>query len=272
MARTFGQKIYWFCCVIVVLLFHTACSARAPNAPDPKPAQEAAPEKAKKSTTDGSLPLQPGEYVTEKGWGRLQLTKQGDTLLFSIASVMGEDGCTLSGEVEDGRGIANDDETPAACAISLSQSEEGIEISASTPAECKGFCGYNAEFEGTYLTTKSGCSQNEIEQTRKAFKQLYDNKDYKPALAKLSPVLTNCLQTLEWEEEGGIRNDLAITQYKNGIYDECLETLDQYTEDAKKDDDSVVEQWTPALADRYLSIIKAARTNIALCSNKSTKK
>ncbi|RYG95720.1 MAG: hypothetical protein EON58_13590 [Alphaproteobacteria bacterium] len=196
------------------------------------------------------------------------MTKQGESVLFSLDSVTGEDSCTLRGDVEAGRGIAKEDSIPAACVLSFSQSGEMIEVSASSQAECKHFCGYNAGFEGAYLRTKSGCAQHEIQQTRRGFEELYNDENYKPALAKLSPMLKDCLATLEWEEEGSIRNDLAIAQYKNGLYDECLETLSQYAEDAKRDDDSVTEEWTPALADRYLSIVRAARINIALCSKK----
>ncbi|AEQ98489.1 hypothetical protein [Xanthomonas oryzae] len=67
---------------------------------------------------------------------------------------------------------------------------------------------------------------------------------------------------MEWEEEGAIRNDLAITQYNNGLYAECLATLEKYAEDADKDDDAVIDGWTPVLADRYLATVRAERTNI----------
>ncbi|KOR41562.1 hypothetical protein ADT25_16730 [Xanthomonas oryzae] len=70
---------------------------------------------------------------------------------------------------------------------------------------------------------------------------------------------------MEWEEKGAIRNDLAITQYKNGLYAECLATLEKYAGVADKDDDAVIDGWTPVLADRYLAIVRAERTNIGLC-------
>lgn len=262
--RTFGQ-IHWLCFAIVVLLFHAACSARTPNKPGSELVEKAAPKKAQESMPD--ITLQPGEYVTEKGWGRLQLTKK-EVLTFSIESTVGEDICSLSGEIIDGRGLADNDSGPSGCIVSFTENGKGIDVSANTPSECKRFCGYNGGFEATYLKLKNGCGQNEIQRTREAFKHLYDSKSYKPALARLSPLLTDCLPTLEWEEEGGIRNDLAIVQYRNGLYDQCLVTLEKYTDDAMKDDDAVLDGWTPVLADRYLSIIKEARTNIALCSKK----
>lgn len=259
-----------FSCLAVVTLFLVACSVRDLNVPDAKPTAEVVSGKAHEPAA--AAYLQPGEYITEKGWGRLQVIRQKGDLLFSLDSVTGEDSCTLSGEIKGVRGITKEDLIPYKCVLSFSDGKHGIEISASTQEECKHFCGYNAGFEGTYMRAKSGCRQDEIEQIRKGFEQLYIKKNYKTALEKLSPILDNCLATMEWGEEGSIRNDIAITQYRRRLYDECLETLSPYAEDAKRDDDAIAEDWKPALADRYLSIVRAARANIALCSNKLTMK
>lgn len=265
-----SKRIRWIGCVMVALLSNAACSAQAPETPVPKPSENVATKVPPGTASDRAL--QAGEYATEKGWGRLQLDRNGGNLSFSIETLVGEDICALNGTIKGSRGIAADDTSPSACAVAFTQGKQGVEISASTPAECKRFCGDNGGFDGVYLKVKDGCSQNEIQRTRDAFNQFYENEDFKPALAKLSPVLKECLPTLEWEEEGSIRNDLAIAQYRNGLYDECLRTLGPYAEDSSKDDDAVMEEWAPALADRYLSIIKAARTNIALCSKHSKKK
>ncbi|MBB3175807.1 hypothetical protein [Variovorax sp. Sphag1AA] len=138
-------------------------------------------------------------------------------------------------------------------------------MTANTSAQCKEFCGYNGDFEGRYLKLEHECGRGNLERTRNEFKRLYQAKDYKAALTTLSPVLTRCLRTLAWEEEGDIRNDLAVTQYENGLYTECLATLDKYIEDADKDDNSAIDGWTPVLADRHLAIVRTARTTIASC-------
>jgi hypothetical protein len=216
--------------------------------------------------------LWPGEYVTEKGWGRLQLIEHEGTLTFAIESVTGEDYCTLHGAIQADIGTADDDSDSAACAVKFTDTTQGIEVAATTPTVCRRSCGYNGNFEGHYLKVVDGCSRSNLDRAREAFKHQYDSKDYTAALTTLSPALKDCLPTLEWEEEGQIRNDLAITQYKNGLYAECLATLDTYINDADKDDDAVTEGWTPALADRYLAIIHAARTNISLCRKGPTKK
>jgi homoserine kinase len=60
---------------------------------------------------------------------------------------------------------------------------------------------------------------------RAVFQQRYDRKDYQAAFSTLSPVLTQCGQTPGWDEEGNMRNDVAIVQDKTAQYAPCLETL-----------------------------------------------
>jgi len=215
----------------------------------------------------GALP-QPGEYVTNSGWGRLLVSQlEGNSASFNIQSVNGEDVCDLSGKIINGNGIAIDDSSKTSCVIKFTESDGDINISTGTQEECKHFCGWNGGFEGTYTKVSEGCRSEKIEFARREFKQLYDQKQYKSALSKLSPVLDNCSSLLDWEEVGGVRNDIAIAQHKAGLNSSCLKTLEPYAEDAKKDDGEVVESWPPALSDRYLAIIKASRTNIRLCSD-----
>ena len=214
--------------------------------------------------------FQPGEYVTEAGWGRLLVTQGPDKRQsFAIQSITGEDFCDLKGEMSNGKGVARDD--TASCSVSFAGKAGAIDISASTPEECKRFCGQSGGFEGTYLKVAKGCGQDDIAQTRRTFKRLYQQKLYQPALSELSPVIENCSSTLAWEEEGDIRNDLAIAQYKNGLHAQCLATLAKYADDAKLDDGEVADTWPPALADRYKTIVRAARTNIGLCSRSARK-
>lgn len=262
-------KTRWLACAAIAWL-HTACSAQTPAASPQSAPSDDAPAPVATQAVAGTT-LQPGEYITEKGWGRLLLKGQDGALAFSLESITGEDTCGLDGVVEGTQGIAKG-ENGASCAVKLKATPEGIGVAAATPDECKAFCGYNGGFEALYLRVKAGCGRNGLDRARADFKRLYDGKDYKAAMATLSPVLADCLPTLEWEEEGAIRNDLAITQHKNGLNAECLATLDKYAEDAAKTDEAAVDGWAPALADRYLAIVRAARTNIGLCREGSAKK
>ncbi len=213
---------------------------------------------------EAGSPLVSGEYITGKGWGRLLLKEQGDVLAFSLETITGEDMCDLNGHVRREFGTAKGNDG-IDCSVRLSSAPQGIEVAAATPAECKAFCGYNGNFEGLYLRVKNGCGRDDLDRTRDVFRRLHAEKSYKAALVTMSPVLENCLPTLEWEDEGAIRNDLAEVQYENGLYAECLATLDRYAEDAGKEEDVVVDGWAPVLADRYLMIVRAARTTIDLC-------
>ncbi len=271
MAKTRPLKMTWLVCVAIATLSTAACSAQPPAAAPKAAARKEQPAVAAQQVAPDSAPP-PGEYITDKGWGRLLIKQQSGMLTFSLESTTGEDVCELNGAIEGHTGIAKGNKGQSTCQVKFASTPQGIDVAAATPAECKTFCGYNGDFEAPYLQVKDGCGRDALDRTRTTFKRLYDAKDYKAALATLSPVVPSCLPTLEWEDEGAIRNDLAITQYKNGLYAQCLSTLDTYAEDAAKDDDAAVEGWTPMLADRYLAIVRAARTNIGLCRRGSKKK
>lgn len=254
---------WWLACMAIALL-HTACSTPA-QAPFLQATPNSTQQQAAAEGVAARDALQPGEYVTERGWGRLFLKEQEGSLTFSLESLNGEDTCGLDGTIQGNLGTANGDNGPSSCKVKLTRTPQGIEVAAATPEECEIFCGYNGDFAAPYLRVEDECGRDDLDRTRARFRRLYNGKNYKAALATLSPVLANCLPTLEWEEEGAIRNDLAIAQYKNGLPAECLVTLDKYAEDAGKDDEAVTDGWAPALADRYLAIVRAARTNIDLC-------
>jgi hypothetical protein len=234
-----------------------ACGSDIRNAPSPTAAEP---------PTQTTSPLPSGEYITAGGWGHLQISPRSNGLAFSIESVTGEDYCALKGRVLGNLGVADGESIQPECVVSFERTPQVIEVSTKTPEECKSYCGFNGSFEGAYMRIKDGCGRNDIEQTRTLFQNFYESNNYKAAQAILSPLLKNCLTTLEWEEEGHIRNDLAITQYRNGLSAECLITLEKYAEDARKNDDEVVDGWSPVLADHHLAIVRTARENIGLCS------
>lgn len=214
-------------------------------------------------------PLQEGEYFTNGGYGQLVISKGGKgNTVFDIDSVNGEDGCTLNGEIHDGHGLASDKNVQGFCKVIFTKEKNGINVRPETPEICQSFCGHNGEFKGFYSKVKQGCGSKEIDSIRSDFKHFYDEKKYDLALSRLQPVLRNCQYTLDWQEEGKIRNDLAIVQYKNGLYSQCLTTLKPYVGDAKRDDGDITSDKPAWYANGYLKIIHSARTNISLC-NKS---
>ncbi|WP_369940672.1 hypothetical protein [Xanthomonas medicagonis] len=257
----------WLPCAALAA-FCAASSSAQPAAAAAGQAQDSAPATAAASRASGGKAPQAGEYITKKGWGRLLLQNTQGPMKFSLESTSGEDMCELGGTLDGTKGIAKSDDGSDACKVIFTPTAQGIEVKAATPAECRDFCGYNGSFQAEYLHVPEGCGRDALDRTRTTFKRLYDSRDYKAALATLAPALDKCQPTLEWREEGGMRNDLAITQYRNGLYAQCLATLAPYAEDARKDDNAVTEGWTPMLADDYLSIVRAARTNLRLCRSK----
>lgn len=218
-----------------------------------------------KSAASDTVP--PGEYTTEAGWGNLSISKtKTGTTIFELQSTTGEDVCHIQGAVINGEGSANDSENGAVCKVKFTKTDKGIDVLADTPKECSGFCGANGGFKGQYLTIPEVCSADEVDKTRSNFKKLYLRKDYKTALVTLQPLLKKCTATLNFIDLGDIRNDVAITQYKFGLYSECIDTLKPYAVDAGRKDSEVTNDWPPNQAVDYLKILKSSRTNIRLCT------
>ncbi len=143
----------------------------------------------------GSGALQPGEYLTERGWGRLVLKSEGGVMAFSLETVTGDNLCTLDGTIDRGQGIARQDGGRSSCMVGFGVNAQGVDVKAATPAECRDFCGYNGSFAGRYLRVKQGCGRDEVDRTRAAFQRLYDQRNFKAALATLSPYMSQLVPT-----------------------------------------------------------------------------
>ena len=211
--------------------------------------------------------IAPGHYATDQGWGWLVIDPpKSNSSAFSIEtrSTLSE-GCEFRGELISGNGVAQSGNS--FCAISFTPTINGVALKRETPAACSELCGLNGSFEGEYLRDANpSCMPAAVAETRGRFKKLYDRKDYRGALALLQPVMNNCTAFLDALNLGSIRNDLAIAQYRSGQRAECLATLKPYRRDAKRGDNAVLQDWgRPDVAEAYLAIVKAARTNLRLC-------
>jgi hypothetical protein len=208
--------------------------------------------------------LQAGEYITEGGWGTLNVTQTGDeTFYFSIFAMGGNaHTCELDGHIEGGRNEVSPVEGLEACAVRLEPTANGVKV---TRSGCAGMCGARADISGEYLKVRIGCDSVSVAQSRQEFKLLYQRKAFAKAERVLGKVLTNCEKTTGWLDRGEIRNDLAITQYHLRRGKECLKTLEPLTGDAEMTDEKIKTEFPPADAYNYLPIIKATRTNLKLC-------
>jgi hypothetical protein len=215
--------------------------------------------------------LPAGEYQTEKGWGSLSIAADASGAKTFDLESMGANGhiCGLDGALVGDRGIV-DEKGDDACFIRLERQGDAIKV-VSGHESCRNYCGYRAGFEGLYFKPAPGCELNAVKNTRAAFKQQYDRKQYRQALALLSPLSKRCAKTLNWMEAPNIANDIAITQYKLGMRAECLKTLEPLSKDAARSDDEILEDYPPADGIGRLESVKAARTNLRLCRSLKTK-
>lgn len=209
----------------------------------------------------------PGEYIPEGGWGRLSIsapTREG--LPFAIDAVGGNFHiCSVEGTIVRGRAtFPGDADGEADCVIAFATTAEGVDVSAEAPS-CRQFCGMRAGFVGLYLRPAAGCGDDARSATRDAFKRQYDRKRYAEALATLSPLLDRCRRTLDRYEEGRVRNDIAIAQYRLGRPDDCARTLAPYAEEAALSDERILADYPPSDGEAWLPIVRAARFNLGLC-------
>ena len=211
--------------------------------------------------------LAPGEYVTERGWGTLTVTREaGGRLGFSIVAVGGNQHvCGLDGNILGGKGVLEAMEARKPCVVTFVPKRDGIEVKANDERICSYFCGAHARFEGTYMKTRAACLPKNVRDSRTAFKRAYDRREYGAAQTQLAPLLTECARTLDAIDEGWIRNDLALAQYRGGDAAGCLRSLQPLASAAAKDDETLREDRAPVDAERYVTLIRAVRTNLKLC-------
>ena len=216
------------------------------------------------------MPLQPGDYVTERGWGTLAITRdKSGALKFSLEAMGGNaHSCSLDGEIRNGRATLEALDKGKPCVVTFTAKADGITVDSVDGVICRYFCGMRAMFEGQYLKPAPGCAPAQVSATRKEFKSLYDRKDYAAARAKLESAFTSCAKTIDWLDTGWIRNDLALAQLRSGDAAACLRTLEPLAKDAARSDAQIRDEMvSPTDVDNWLPVIHAARTILKLCSS-----
>lgn len=216
------------------------------------------------------LVLEPGEYLTQGGWGTLSISRTTmDTISFSIFSIGGNGHqCVLEGTIIDGKITLEDNDKSNPCAIHLTPKVDGIDIQQNSRDSCSIYCGARAGFEGSYLKPNKGCTTSEVSASRGSFLQFYSKKEYTHARLILESTLLNCKRTLHIWGEYWIRNDLALSQYKDGDSPSCLSTLAPLVNDANTPEGVVLENWSQHDGEIYRKILRATRTNLSLCQLK----
>jgi hypothetical protein len=220
----------------------------------------------------GQAELKSGRYVTDGGWGELTITiSKNGKVGFAITSYgANAHVCSLEGEVKNGKSVLKALEKDRPCIVTFHPRGHDIEVT-DNEGVCQCYCGARAGFTGVYLKPEHGCRGEDIQSSRNRFKKLYDSRKYTQALATLDTMFRKCSRYIHWLEIAWIRNDLAITQYRLGEYEDCLRTLKPIEEDARKTEDELREFYPPADADNVIPVAKATRTNLGLCKKKAVK-
>ena len=176
----------------------------------------------------------------------------------------------MKGEIIAGKATLRKSGMKQSCVLRFTQKKNDIDVDGTIDICEQNYCEL-ASIVNQYFKPP-GCTAPERSQARKEFKALYDKKEYSAAMAKLDPVFVNCGKILEALEMGWVRNDLALVQNKLQMPDRCLTTLQPLAEEAASSDTAIInncEICSDEYNKKYLSMIKATRTNLRMC--KSTK-
>lgn len=213
-----------------------------------------------------------GQYLTEGGWGRLTVTERDGTRWMSLRT-MGPNGhgCGLDGPI-DAAGLSQlqPDAGAPACTVRLRATARPgeLEVTPLDASACQGYCGARAGgFDGLYRRAVPGCTLPERQRARQAFQRQYEARDYESATTALGPVLARCASVLPALEAAWIRNDLALAQLKAGRRPACRQLLQPLAEQAAQPEAKVREELPPADAQAWLRVLRATRTNLALCAD-----
>lgn len=213
----------------------------------------------------------PGQYLTEGGWGRLTVTlREGLPWMSLRTSGPNGHGCGLDGPI-DAQGLVRVPPEPGAPVCTVRLRATGVpgelEVTPLEPEACRGWCGVRAGgFDGLYRRAAPGCTLPERQRARQAFQRHYEARDYAQAGAALGPVLARCAAALPPLEAAWIRNDLALAQLKAGSRAGCRQLLQPLAERAAQPEAQVREELPPADAQAWLRVLRATRTNLALCA------
>lgn len=217
--------------------------------------------------------IQVGEYVHGAGFGILYVMAKKDGSLHFQLGVRGANFhmCDLAGQIRNGEARmedSSDDKLP--CIVTFKAEKDGIAVGSTHGQTCNAYCGVRAWFEGHYALPPAGCAPTRVARIRRDFKAAYDAKRYTEARALLLPVAEKCSATMSDLDGAWVRNDLALTHYRNGDRAACIAVLRPWLELAQTPDDTIRGDYPPSDAAEMLRIAQATRANMKLCGEAVT--
>lgn len=165
----------------------------------------------------------PGTYVTEGGWGTLNIRNDGGFAL----ETLGANGhsCNLEGRIVRSRATLEQ-----GCKVRFGLRGAVIQVGPEPATEanrqaCREYCGMRAHFDGDYVAEQAACRDGPVKAERAAFLADYKGKRFPQATARLEKLLDTCGRFLWWMTEAEIRNDLGLAQHRAGRSGSCQATL-----------------------------------------------
>ena len=213
----------------------------------------------------------PGHYVTEGGWGHLDVKPAAGGVAFSIETVGANlHTCSLEGTIRNGVAEVKGDAADPACRVRFKPSPRAVDVESddATDEACHGFCGARASFPGTYLVEPPECSAAARKRVDADFQRLYKAGSYDAARAQLAPMLSACGRLLDRWSDSRLRNDLAVTLFHLHRAEECRGVLAGLLADYPHTEAELREGLPPGDFDTMLPELRATWHNAKLCGAK----
>ena len=218
----------------------------------------------------------PGQYIRDGDSGTLTIQKnEQNRRIFKIESVGGNcHSCGISGEIRGPTGHANSwagDGSDSKCDIAFSAGRSAVDVNPITQDACRAYCGARGSFDGTYRVPSATCTSTGRQAKRDESLRLYRSRRFSEAANKLQTLTEQCRPFMNRIEIDQVRNDLALAQYHNGNFSQCLQTLNATLAADVKDEDELKSgkgntYLPPCDFDNYISVAKSTWFNKALCA------
>lgn len=223
----------------------------------------------------------PGQYVREGDSGTLTIRKNSQNRWSFEIDTIGANChiCGVSGEIRGGTGHADSwasDGSDSKCDISFIHGRSAVDVNAITQDECRVYCGARADFDGTYRVPSAICTPAGRQAQRDQSLRLYRSRRFSEAANKLQALTEQCRPFMSWIEMDQVRNDLALAQYHNGDFSQCLQTLSATLAADVKDEEEFksgkgAAHLPPCDFDNYIDVAKSTWFNKALCTKAISK-
>lgn len=217
-------------------------------------------------------PLQPGDYATADGWGELSLqaTSAPAQLRFNLQTVTSDHVCSIEGLVETatGIGLPSDAQLAPGCTLQLRRTANGIQVDPlddDAQTACRHYCGANGSYEGHYLAIAPACTWQALDTAKTSARAANTQAQRQQALARLSPLLTQCTPTLPLEQAVDLHAVVAGLHGADGNGRACRASMARYAEDASRSQDDLLADASPSWGRALSAAMAQVRQALAGC-------